>query len=111
MLRQWLRIRSPLSVVTQGTHEIVARFSTAVNIFNKKEGYNARKMDGVKKKMLEMAQERSSNTDSELINLPTDPTEIEENLATDTLICMIGYEDYDYVISAKDFQKINWQFR
>nr|DAM31903.1 MAG TPA: hypothetical protein [Caudoviricetes sp.]DAR28483.1 MAG TPA: hypothetical protein [Caudoviricetes sp.] len=34
MLRQWLRIKSPLSVVTQGTHEIVARFSTAVNIFN-----------------------------------------------------------------------------
>lgn len=68
-------------------------------------------LEEVKKKMLEMAQERSSNTDSELINLPTDPTEIEKNLATDTLICMIGYEDYDYVISAKDFQKINWQFR
>nr|DAF57840.1 MAG TPA: hypothetical protein [Siphoviridae sp. ctg8V11] len=34
LLRQWLRIKSPLSVVTQGTHEIVARFPAAVNIFN-----------------------------------------------------------------------------
>lgn len=68
-------------------------------------------LEEVKKKMLEMAQERSRNTDSELINLPSEPTEIEEDPATDTLSCMIGYEDYDYVISAKKFQEMDWLFR
>ena len=34
---------------------------------------------------------------------------IEENIETESLFCMVNFEDYDVVITAKDFRGMDWK--
>lgn len=55
----------------------------------------------VKEALYKMATEHCYDCASDIISQPEDSDAIEENEDTGALFCMVTYEDYDYVFTAK----------
>ena len=64
--------------------------------------------DEVKGKLYEMAKEKMQDTACDLLHYPEDADYVEKNEETGCLYCMVTYEDYDYVFTAKEFASINF---
>lgn len=62
----------------------------------------------VKQKLLKMSVEHREDTE-ELLNCPESKEDIEENIETGALFCTIDFEDYNVVITAKDFRGMDWK--
>ena len=61
----------------------------------------------VKEKLVTLAKEHSTDTESDLLQCPNSAGDVEENTETCALFCTVGYEDYDYVFTAMDFRAMN----
>lgn len=59
----------------------------------------------VKQKLLKMVTEHE-NDSKELLSYPESKEDIEENIETGALFCTVDFEDYNVVITAKDFREI-----
>lgn len=62
----------------------------------------------VKQKLYEIATDHKKD-DGNLLYYPEDKDSIEENMETESLFCMVNFEDYDVVITAKDFRGMDWK--
>ena len=62
----------------------------------------------VKQKLYEIATDHKKD-DENLLYYPEDKDSIEENMETESLFCMVNFEDYDVVITAKDFRGMDWK--
>lgn len=63
--------------------------------------------EDVKEKLVTLAKEHSTDTESDLLQCPDSAGDVEENTETCALFCTVGYEDYDYVFTAMDFRAMN----
>lgn len=63
--------------------------------------------EAVKEKLVTLAKEHSTDTESDLLQCPDSAGDVEENTGTCALFCTVGYEDYDYVFTAMDFRAMN----
>ena len=62
----------------------------------------------LKQKLFKMSVEHRKD-DKELVSCPYSKKDIEENIDTGALFCMVSFEKYDLVITAKDVKKMNWK--
>ena len=61
----------------------------------------------VKNKICEMAIDKSYDSMSDLLECPETADDIKENGDPGCFYCTVGYEDYDYVFTAKEFARID----
>lgn len=59
----------------------------------------------VKQKLFEMSVEHENDSD-ELLCCPESKEDIEENIETSALFCTVDFEDYNVVLTAKDFREL-----
>lgn len=62
----------------------------------------------VKQKLYEIAP-IIKKMNKNLLYYPEDKDSIEENMETESLFCMVNFEDYDVAITAKDFRGMDWK--
>ena len=63
--------------------------------------------EAVKEKLVTLAKEHSTDTESDLLQCPDSAGDVEENTETCALFCTVEYENYDYVFTAMDFRAMN----